>query len=199
MAPGEVHRANRRCAHSLRLPLPARELTGALSGGAAFDSNLHCLAFTIFHVMATMEWVTTDRVSGGASGWEDRPIMSAVSARCEDFVSCAATTIVRCASDAAMPGKSGYYAVGSMYIFLDKVHATSLAPCGGACPTADASCLQFAAHVGEAVPRSSIERVLPYDLIRSAYLSAYEAGGLLQLDLGLEDPGTPTPIAAGGN
>ena len=54
--------------------------------------------------------------------------MSAVSARCEDFVSCAATTIVRCASDAAMPGKSGYYAVGSMYIFLDKVHATSLAP-----------------------------------------------------------------------
>ena len=128
VAPGEVHRANRRGAHSLRLPLPARELTGALSGGAAFDSNLHCLAFTIFHVMATMEWVTTDRVSGGASGWEDRPIMSAVSARCEDFVSCAATTIVRCASDAAMPGKSGYYAVGSMYIFLDKVHATSLAP-----------------------------------------------------------------------
>ena len=63
----------------------------------------------------------------------------------------------------------------------------------------DASCLQFAAHVGEAVPRSSIERVLPYDLIRSAYLSAYEAGGLLQLDLGLEDPGTPTPIAAGGD
>ena len=47
--------------------------------------------------------------------------------------------------------------------------------------------------------RLELERVLPYDLIRSAYLSAYEAGGLLQLDLGLEDPGTPTPIAAGGN
>jgi len=104
---------------------------------AAFESNLHCLTFTIFQVTATMEWIASDNIAkqsgaGGSSSssshWEDRPIMSAVAARCEDFAACAATTIVRYSASAGAraaqsPGaKSGSYTTASsMYIFLDKV------------------------------------------------------------------------------
>jgi hypothetical protein len=105
---------------------------------AAFESNLHCLTFTIFQVTATMEWIASDNLiakqsgAGGSSSssshWEDRPIMSAVAARCEDFAACAATTIVRYSASAGAraaqsPGaKSGSYTTASsMYIFLDKV------------------------------------------------------------------------------
>merc|ERR1711939_1032526 len=153
----------------------------------AFESNLHCLAFTIFQVTATMEWITSDNIakqsgagsSSSSSHWEDRPIMSAVAARCEDFAACAATTIVRYSASAGTraaqsPGaKSGSYTTASsMYIFLDK----------------------FAEHVGEVVPRSSIEQVLPYDLIRSAYLAAYEGEGEGAVDHGTD--GADTPAAA---
>ena len=56
-----------------------------------------------------MEWITSDNIAkqsgaGGSSSsshWEDRPIMSAVAARCEDFAACAATTIVYIFSFAA--------------------------------------------------------------------------------------------------
>ena len=58
--------------------------------------------------------------------------------------------------------------------------------------------LQFAEHVGEVVPRSSIEQVLPYDLIRSAYLAAYEASQFGTLDQGT-DAGGDTPVAAAGD
>ena len=34
---------------------------------------------------------------------------------------------------------------------------------------------QFATLVADVVPRSTVERVVPHDLIRSAYLSAYDA------------------------
>merc|ERR1711939_498617 len=153
----------------------------------AFESNLHCLTFPIFQVTATMEWITSDNIAkqsgaGGSSSsshWEDRPIMSAVAARCEDFAACAATTIVRYSASAGTraaqsPGaKSGSYTTASsMYIFLDK----------------------FAEHVGEVVPRSSIEQVLPYDLIRSAYLAAYEGEGEGAVDHGTD--GADTPAAA---
>jgi hypothetical protein len=55
-------------------------------------------------------------------------------------------------------------------------------------------CVQFAEHVGEVVPRSSIEQVLPYDLIRSAYLAAYEGEGEGAVDHGTD--GADTPAAA---
>lgn len=58
--------------------------------------------------------------------------------------------------------------------------------------------LQFAEHLGEVVPRSSIEQVLPYDLIRSAYLAAYEASQFGALDQGT-DGGGDTPAAAAGD
>lgn len=57
--------------------------------------------------------------------------------------------------------------------------------------------LQFVDHVGTAVPRSSIEQVLPYDLIRSAYLAAYEASQFGTLDHGTD--GAETPGATAGD
>jgi hypothetical protein len=57
--------------------------------------------------------------------------------------------------------------------------------------------LQFLEHVGEIVPRSSIEKVLPYDMIRSAYLAAYEASRFGALDQGTD--GADTPAAAAGD
>jgi hypothetical protein len=49
--------------------------------------------------------------------------------------------------------------------------------------------------MGELVPRSSIEQVLPYDLIRSAYLAAYEASRFGSLDQGTAND-ADTPAAA---
>ena len=74
-----------------------------------------------------MEWIASDNAAAAASGggtstW-DRPIMAAVSARCEDFAACAATTIVRHSATGSSTGsRSGSHtAACGMYIFLDKV------------------------------------------------------------------------------
>eukprot|EP01048_Picozoa_sp_COSAG05_P001871 COSAG05_NODE_68_length_22188_cov_8.265019_3_plen_128_part_00 len=77
--------------------------------------------------------------------------MTVVAKRCEDFVCCAATTIVRRAAYEKLKHQGSRSA--SMYIFLDK----------------------FVTLVQDVVPRSAVERIIPYDLIRSAYISAHEA------------------------
>ena len=77
--------------------------------------------------------------------------MKAAAKRCEEFVCCAATTIARRAAYEKLKHQGSRSA--SMYIFLDK----------------------FVTLVADVVPRSAVERIIPYDLIRSAYISAHEA------------------------
>jgi hypothetical protein len=135
-----------------------------------------------FH--AVVQWITTDRRAGRAAAseavegtaWKDQPFMAVVASRCEDFVCCAATTIARCAAKEGLKFGNGS---STMYIFLDKVRlcgAFSVAYAQVMCiPVLNTlRTLQFATLVADVVPRSAIERIIPYDLIRSAYLAAYE-------------------------